>query len=273
MPRIRTIKPTFWKDQKLGKLKRDVRLMYIGLWNLADDEGIVHGDAAIIKSELFPFDEDLRSGIINEWIGQLTKARMIIPFTFNCESYYLVRTFKAHQTINKPQPSKIPKGILDEVIEHSRSDTEELTEHSGNDTVAFHTGREGNGRERKGVERGEPETPPPKEKKTIPHLFKNSRFLEKEIFAAAISETKYSEADSDYYHDLILNWSDSKDAKKSDWLATAKNWMAKDITEGKFITKDFKPPKNGHTKNHGKAAGVISTLAKLNELSEAINRR
>jgi hypothetical protein len=48
-------------------LQRDARLMFIGLWNLADDEGVVCGDASAIKSELFPFDERLRLKTVEAW--------------------------------------------------------------------------------------------------------------------------------------------------------------------------------------------------------------
>src|SRR4051812_5975783 len=147
MPRIRTIKPSFWKDQKLGRMKRDVRLMFIGLWNLADDEGIVCADSCLIKSELFPFDDDLRVKTINEWIAQLTEALMIIPFTFSGESYYVIRTFKAHQSINRPLESKIPSETIQKV----------LTEHSLNTHGEVTAGKERNGKEcnRKGKEDGE----------------------------------------------------------------------------------------------------------------------
>lgn len=146
MARIRTIKPSFWKDQKLARLKRDIRLMFIGLWNLADDEGIVHADASLIKSELFPFEEDLRVTTVQEWIDQLTKARIIIPFVYNDESYYYIRTFTTHQSINRPQDSKIPKEFIHGLI----------SEHSVNNHGAFTVGMEGNGKEGKGGE-----APPP----------------------------------------------------------------------------------------------------------------
>ena len=142
MPRIRTIKPSFWKDQKLGRMKRDVRLMFIGLWNLADDEGVVCADSCIIKSELFPFDEDLRVKTINEWIAQLTEALMIIPFTFSGESYYVIRTFKAHQSINRPLESKIPLETIQKV----------LTEHSLNTHGTITAGKESNRKGKEGEE-------------------------------------------------------------------------------------------------------------------------
>jgi hypothetical protein len=73
MPRIRTIKPSFWKDQKLGRMKRDVRLMFMGLWNLVDDEGVVCADSHTIKSELFPFDKDLRLKLLMNGLPSLLK--------------------------------------------------------------------------------------------------------------------------------------------------------------------------------------------------------
>ncbi len=39
MPRIRTIKPEFWSDEKLATVSEATLLVAIGLLNLADDEG------------------------------------------------------------------------------------------------------------------------------------------------------------------------------------------------------------------------------------------
>jgi hypothetical protein len=37
------IKPEFWSDEKLAALSLQARLIYIGLWNLSDDYGVVKG--------------------------------------------------------------------------------------------------------------------------------------------------------------------------------------------------------------------------------------
>jgi hypothetical protein len=116
--------------------------MYIGLWNLADDEGIVCADASVIKSELFPFDEKLRVKTIQHWIAQLIEALMIIPLSYQGENYYLIRTFKVHQSINKPMDSKVPLETIQKAI----------TEHSKNTPVVLPAGKEGKGMEWKGKE-------------------------------------------------------------------------------------------------------------------------
>ncbi len=149
MARIRSIKPTFWRDQKIGKMKRDIRLMYIGLWNLADDEGVINADASLIKSELFPYDDDLRVNTVQDWIDHLIEARRIVPFEFNGEGYYIIRTFKDHQNINRPQGSKIPKEIIQKFLfsERSVNDHPPITgvgEGKGKDSI----GKEGSGKPR-----------------------------------------------------------------------------------------------------------------------------
>jgi len=122
MARIRTIKPEFWTDEKVGKLKRDERLLFIGLWNLADDQGVVKANAAYIKGQLFSYDEELRISTVDNWLASMAKARMLIPFTFNSESYYLIRTFDEHQLINRPSKPKFPQELIDQLLSDDSQD-------------------------------------------------------------------------------------------------------------------------------------------------------
>ena len=56
MARIRTIKPKFWDDTKIGRISRDARLLYMGLWSFSDDIGVVIGDTIWLKSKIFPYE-------------------------------------------------------------------------------------------------------------------------------------------------------------------------------------------------------------------------
>lgn len=67
-------------------------------------------------------------------------------------------------------------------------------------------------------------------------LFIESIYADKSLFIAAFSGSEYKAANLDYYYEIIKNWSESKHAKKKDWIATAKNWMLKDFKEGKLVT-------------------------------------
>ena len=101
MARIRTIKPEFWEDEKIATLSYPCRLFYIGTWNIADDLGVFRGNVAMLKSRIFPYDEDLRVGEVKKWLDALVKAQMVIPISYNNESYYIIRTFQSHQKIDK----------------------------------------------------------------------------------------------------------------------------------------------------------------------------
>lgn len=94
--------------------------------------------------------------------------------------------------------------------------------------------------------------PQPKSKKI---LFSESEYVEKEKISLALFGTQYQDANVDYYHEVIGNWSGANQERKIDWLATIKNWMARDMTNGKFIDKNFKPPTNGHYQNGKRPTG------------------
>ena len=130
MARIRTIKPEFWEDEKIGKLPLQARLLYIGTWNIADDNGVLRGNIAWIKSQVFPYDENLRIGEVKGWIDALVKARMLIPFLYREESYYVIRTFRSHQRIDTRYSNElIPNEILTEILPHSETTTSTQRDH------------------------------------------------------------------------------------------------------------------------------------------------
>jgi hypothetical protein len=72
-------------------------------------------------------------------------------------------------------------------------------------------------------------------------LFVDSDVNTIEKFEESFIGTQYEIANFNYYFEVIKNWSDSKGEKKKDWIATAKNWMARDLTEGKLIDKNYNP--------------------------------
>ena len=112
MPRIRTIKPEHVNDKELPKISLQAHLLWVLNWCFSDDEGIFENDPLLIKSIIFPRRTDVRIEQINQWLDQLVKARYIIPFTHNGVGYYINRTFRKHQRIDKPQPSKIPEDVI-----------------------------------------------------------------------------------------------------------------------------------------------------------------
>ncbi len=112
MARIRTIKPEFWDDEKISELPIPSRLLFIGLWNFADDNGVIQASEKYIKAKVFPYDS-LRDSDFKQWIGALTENRMIIPFSHAGKSYFVIRRFTSHQIIDKRYAKEIvPKEAI-----------------------------------------------------------------------------------------------------------------------------------------------------------------
>lgn len=57
MARARNIKPAFFQNPELVELRYEVRLLFIGLWTMADKSGRLEDRPKKIKMELFPADD------------------------------------------------------------------------------------------------------------------------------------------------------------------------------------------------------------------------
>jgi hypothetical protein len=113
-----------------------------------------------------------------------------------------------------------------------------------------------------------PPAPKIKKEKIFQIIFRDSEIFNKEKFQQDLVGTQYEDANIDHYHEIILNWSDSKNSKKVNWLATAKNWMARDITDGKFIKKN-----NGNSKTSATANGTKKSTGGSIEELQALKQR
>jgi len=108
MARKRMIDPEFWRDEKVAQLKPIERLLFIGLWNFADDDGYGRANPTLIKADVFPYDT-LRAPDIEKGLASIATLKMITLYEVDGQQYYHVLNFKKHQSINKPQKSTLPK--------------------------------------------------------------------------------------------------------------------------------------------------------------------
>jgi hypothetical protein len=118
MPRKRIIDPEFWSDEAIGKWSHAARLFYIGLWNFADDQGRFKSHNALLKSQIFPYDQHLDlDGLKKELVDKIQW------YEINGSQYGLIRNFFKYQRIDRPTPSKLPPPqTLDEASTNARRD-------------------------------------------------------------------------------------------------------------------------------------------------------
>lgn len=130
MARIRTIKPEFWEDEKLAKLPVYARLLFIGTWNFADDNGVLLANPVLMKSHIFPY-EDIGISTISEWIDILVENGMLIRTTYNGKDYLVIRKFLIHQKINRKSIRiNLPLPVVLKVIDEYNKTHGVLTESS-----------------------------------------------------------------------------------------------------------------------------------------------
>lgn len=106
-PRIRTIKPGTWADERIGHVTRDARLLFVGLISLADDEGRMRDLPAAILGHVFPYDADAPRHL-GRWLRELTDTGLVRAYTVGEHRYLLLPGFERHQVINRPSPSELP---------------------------------------------------------------------------------------------------------------------------------------------------------------------
>ena len=102
MPRIRTIKPDFWSDEKIVELTPLARLLFIGLWNFSDDFGNSEASRAQVKMRIFPAD----TIDVEPLIEELKTFELISEYAVDRKNYFNIRNFTKHQFINRPSKTK-----------------------------------------------------------------------------------------------------------------------------------------------------------------------
>lgn len=107
MARIRSIKPSFWTDPDVAALRRDARLLVVGLISNADDEGRFLATATAIGGMVFPHDE-LPPATVRKWRDEVAKAGIIEIYRVDGSEYGYFPNWLKHQKVYKPYPSTLP---------------------------------------------------------------------------------------------------------------------------------------------------------------------
>lgn len=102
---IRTIKPEFWTDEKIVALSIPARLLFIGLWNLVDNDGRCWWEPRTIKWKLFPADPMP----IPDLVQEMTEQELVTIYTADGKECLQVNNFRKHQKVDpRYAASKIP---------------------------------------------------------------------------------------------------------------------------------------------------------------------
>ena len=109
MARIRTIKPEFWNSPGIETLDARWRLLYIAMWNWADDSGAGKAEARELMGFAFPRDEQMTLGEFRRGLGEVRRVFGVVFYQVDGRSYYSIPTWVKHQKIDKRSASRWPE--------------------------------------------------------------------------------------------------------------------------------------------------------------------
>lgn len=224
MARKRMVDPNIWQSEDFSKLSTLAKLVFIGLFSLADDEGRGRANPTYLKSSLFPYNEDMRSADIEKTLSEISSNMSVVFYECNGSSYYSLLSWNLFQRIDKPTNSQLP------AFEENNKDIRILfLEGSPKPPrIVPPKRKEDKGSKNKG-----------KEEKFIPPTLEDIQIYVKE---------KSLKVDTEYFYNYFTvgNWIDSEGKQ-------VKNWKQKLLTWSKY-SKDkqdsLKNEQKKQTKNN-----------------------
>lgn len=157
MARIRSIKPEFWTSEQVAECSPTARLLFVGLWNFADDAGRHQASTKRLKMEVFPGDTCSDSEVA-AWVAELVRVGLLFEYEVQGETYWQVTGWH-HQKIDKPTvkyPAP-PKDVIRRPIGEQSSNGRGVV---GDSSPPEGKGEESTGREARGEEGRETPLPP-----------------------------------------------------------------------------------------------------------------
>ncbi len=129
MARARNIKPGFFSNDDLGECSPLTRLMFIGMWTMADRRGRMEDRPKKIKATTLPYD----NADCDEMLSELEAHGFIIRYVVNGNKFIQIINWGKHQNPHVKEPeSEIPEYCDNSVdsIEENLNTGDEPEKHS-----------------------------------------------------------------------------------------------------------------------------------------------
>ena len=135
MARSRNIKPGFFSNDVLAECEPLARLLFAGLWTIADREGRLEDRPKRIKAELLPYDDCN----IDALLDALHSKGFILRYSVENQQLIQILAFTKHQNPHKnevhstlPQPEQHNTSTVQAQDKHSTSTVQTPEQHSTN---------------------------------------------------------------------------------------------------------------------------------------------
>lgn len=109
MGRSRNIKPSFFLNDELAQCSAYARLVFIGLWTLADREGRLIYNPKKIKASIMPYDDCDIENCVSELLNCTRDGNILTLYEVEGKKYLFINKFLEHQNPHvREKASTIP---------------------------------------------------------------------------------------------------------------------------------------------------------------------
>ena len=100
MPR-RLITSQIWLNERGAQLPDSGRLLFIGIFSNADDDGRLKASPSYLKALIFPYDNDKTKEQVKDWRNLCADLGLIRVYSLNGVEYLDIPSWLEHQLIRK----------------------------------------------------------------------------------------------------------------------------------------------------------------------------
>lgn len=105
----RMVDAGIWANEKFAELPCMARLLQIGLVTLADDQGRIKAHPSYLRSQLFPYDEDVSIADIRKWLAAIVANGTAIAYQADGKEYIQLLNWWDYQSLQYAMPSEHPR--------------------------------------------------------------------------------------------------------------------------------------------------------------------
>ncbi len=142
MSRIRSIHPGLWTSEAFMSVSAYARLLLIGIWTEAWDDGVFEWKPLTLKARIFPADNVDVVALLEELVG----AGRIRREEIDGRQIGLVRNFREHQRPKKPNESGLLRAEWRNFVGLKADGSEPIPHQTGTDTEISPQMEDGGGR-------------------------------------------------------------------------------------------------------------------------------
>ena len=235
------IDPTIWQDEGFGKLSPMARVLFIGLFSNADDDGYLRGSSSILRAMIFPYD-DIPLSDVGRVTDEVVKTiKNVHLYCVGDNQYIHLSKWEDYQTQrdDRRQKSKFP--MCTKCFSSLKSGKRQTSVGQVTDKGRRKLSKDKLSKDKLSKDKLSKGRNIPSKGVLVKPFFKREDITEAVLVEVA---NKYSPGDNSYLafvrskFEDVCNWEDEKPGRmrKRNWKLTLINWVKRD---GLKIQQDY----------------------------------